>query len=409
MERLGVKRETLYAYTSRGLVRSVAGEKGRARRYLADDIEALRTKTAARAGHGPVAASALRWGEPVLETSISRIDAAGLAYRGHDVAHLARADTPFEAVAELLWTGAGPALDVAWPCEEPGLAPSKLLPLLPEGEPPLSAVMLALTALGLADATRFDRREVVELPRARALVRRLATWAALPHGIARVHAASEQPSVAAALAAGLGAKRLENAARAVNRALVVSAEHELPASTFAGRVAASAGADLYACLGAALAALSGPEHGGMCTRVEALLREVERPERARDVIAQRARRGEMVPGFGHRLYPAGDPRVAPLLEIAAEIGGDRPKFRVISEVLAGMRELGHEPPTIDLGLIAVAQALGLPDGSALAFFGLGRIAGVTAHIFEQRRAGFLLRPRARYVESTSASASTSRS
>src|SRR5439155_21588512 len=103
--------------------------------------------------------------------------------------------------------------------------------------------------------------------------------------------------------------------RALNRALVLSADHELNSSTFAGRVAASVGADVYACVAAALAAFSGPRHGGACDRIEALLAETGRPERAATAIEERRRRGELVPGFGHQLYPGGDPRTPPLLEV----------------------------------------------------------------------------------------------
>ncbi|MFP2912440.1 citrate/2-methylcitrate synthase, partial [Pyxidicoccus sp. 3LFB2] len=91
---------------------------------------------------------------------------------------------------------------------------------------------------------------------------------------------------------------MKRAPELLNRALVLLADHELNVSTFTARVTASSGADLYACLSAALAALSGPKHGGACDRVEALLSEVGRPERAAEVVHERLRRGESVPGFG---------------------------------------------------------------------------------------------------------------
>ena len=105
---LGIKLATLYAYASRGLVASVAGEAGRARRYLRADLERLRARHDARAGHGAVAAGALRWGEPVLESALTAITDAGALYRGQSAVALAAADTAFERVSELLWTGAMP-------------------------------------------------------------------------------------------------------------------------------------------------------------------------------------------------------------------------------------------------------------------------------------------------------------
>jgi citrate synthase len=124
--------------------------------------------------------------------------------------------------------------------------------------------------------------------------------------------ALKQETVAASLAEAWGAPA-KQAVEGMNQALVLCADHELNVSTFAARVTASSGADLHACVSAALAALSGPRHGGACDRIEALVREVGRPERARSEVDERVRRGESVPGFGHWLYPEGDPRTPPLL------------------------------------------------------------------------------------------------
>ena len=106
---LGVKRATLYAYVSRGLVRSVPGESGQGRRYARSDLLRLQARRDARSGHGPVAAAALRWGEPVLETAISDITVRGPRYAGHDAVELAARGVSFERTAELLWTSTLPA------------------------------------------------------------------------------------------------------------------------------------------------------------------------------------------------------------------------------------------------------------------------------------------------------------
>jgi citrate synthase len=181
---------------------------------------------------------------------------------------------------------------------------------------------------------------------------------------------------------------------------VVSADHELNASTFAARVAASAGADLYACVGAALATVSGPRHGGACDRVEALVAEAGSPRRAAAVVHERARRGEAIPGFGHTLYPDGDPRARPLFASAAALGRGRAPMQRVQTVLALVDAVGEarrELPSVECGLVAVTAALELPPGSAAALFALGRAAGWIAHALEQRAAGYLLRPRARYI------------
>jgi citrate synthase len=183
----------------------------------------------------------------------------------------------------------------------------------------------------------------------------------------------------------------------VNQALVLLADHELNASAFAVRVAASARADLYACLSVGLAAASGPLHGGSCDRVEALVREAARASSPRAFVRDRLRRGEALPGAGHPLYPDGDPRTAPLLRAAEELAPRRASLRTLFAVLAAARDLGVEAPSVDFGLVALCLALGLPRGTAASLFAIGRTAGWVAHALEQREAGFLLRPRARYV------------
>jgi citrate synthase len=135
----------------------------------------------------------------------------------------------------------------------------------------------------------------------------------------------------------------------------------------------------------------------MCDRVEALVAETSRPRRARDTIVERSRRGEALPGFGHVLYPGGDPRARPLLDSAFALDGRAMNVRVVKALVHAMEDLSGEAPTIDLGLVALAAALGLPPGSAAGVFALGRTAGWIAHALEQRATGTLLRPRALYV------------
>ncbi|MCY1060066.1 citrate/2-methylcitrate synthase [Nannocystis sp. SCPEA4] len=393
---LGVKRETLYAYASRGLVRSEPGGAGRERRYSRDDLERLKARRDARSGHGPVAAGALRWGEPVLESALTAIEATGPRYRGRPAVELAEA-TSFEAVAELLWSGVLPEQAPRWSVAGLGLRLASLTALLPEGAPPLVTLALAVPALAAADPDRFNPAPGPELVRARALILRMAALAGAGLDVEQVRPALAEADVAGTLLVSLGAPATARARQVMGRALVLSADHELNASAFAVRVAASAGADLYACVCAGLATLSGPRHGGMADRVEALVTEVGKPERARAVVQERARRGEEIPGFGHPLYPDGDPRATALLAAAAEHAPRSPRLRTIHAIVEAMRDAGRERPSFDTGLVALGAALGLPPRTTVAIFAVGRAAGWLAHAFEQRAAGFLLRPRARYV------------
>ncbi|MCA1665409.1 MAG: citrate synthase, partial [Myxococcales bacterium] len=123
---------------------------------------------------------------------------------------------------------------------------------------------------------------------------------------------------------------------------------------------------------------------------------------ARTVVAARMQRGDPLHGFGHRLYPAGDPRAAHLLDVARRLARTAPPraratLRTIETLIDAVARAGGEAPTLDAGLVAVAVAASLPPGAAGTLFAVGRTAGWIAHILEQRAEPSLLRPRARYV------------
>ncbi|CAM4239236.1 citrate synthase [Corallococcus exiguus] len=395
---LGVKLATLYTYVSRGLVRCVPVQGTKENRYARADLERLKVRHDARAGHAAVAAGALRWGEPVIDSAVSRVEAKGLAYRGsHSAVELATKGRSFEDVAELLWSGALPKhRDTTWRAPRAPFPPSALAALLPQGTPPAKVLATLVSLLGARDAVRFAAPPDQELVRARSLLRHLAAWVCAARAPERVAPALREQTVAGSLAHAWDA-RSAHAAASLNQALVLCADHELNVSTFAARVTASSGADLYSCVGAAMAALSGAKHGGACDRVEALLTEVGRPERAKEVVDTYVLRGESVPGFGHRLYPQGDPRTPPLILAARELRPDARAVRVGSALVDVMRDAGHPAPSMEVGLVMLAEALGLPKGAAATVFAVGRSAGWVAHVLEQREQGHLLRPRARYV------------
>jgi citrate synthase len=180
-------------------------------------------------------------------------------------------------------------------------------------------------------------------------------------------------------------------------ALVFCVDHELPVSTFAARCVASSEATPYAVVLAGLAALGGVKHGGEIELVEAFLREVEDVGDARAVISGRLRRGERIPGFGHSLYPEGDPRGAGLLSLTAEAYPESIAVSLSDTVAGEVLHLMGERPTVDFALATVARTLALPTGGAVALFALGRTVGWIGHAIEQYRSGSLIRPRTRYV------------
>ncbi len=393
---LRVKVATLYSYASRRWVRSFPSGRHRERRYLRDDLERLRHRADARLGHEAVAAGALRWGEPVLSSALTEIRPDGPSYRGHPAVELART-APFEAVAELLWTGVLPATRPVW--RRPRTLPSGL----PRGPvDPIDALLSGLSAVRLARQRARARWARAAGPRSRPLAATDSGAPELVWTLVGLVAAATGRRPTDALAAPDGASGVQRAlgapargARLIEATLVACADHELNASSFAARVAASTGADMEACLLAALATFSGPRHGAESLRVQAVVSEADRPERARATLLARVRRGEALPGFGHPLYPSGDPRGALLLALAAQQPRPGRALATLDALVAEAARLGLGAPTVDVGLLAVAHALQLPPWAGQVMFCIGRSAGWIAHVAEQRSSSELLRPRAR--------------
>jgi citrate synthase len=394
---LDVKLSTIYTYVSRGLLARVQAADGRTSAYRRRDLERLKARHDARAGHGPVAGAALQRGEAVLDSALTCITPEGPRYRGQPALELARQGDPFEAVAEWLWTGAPPGRLKGWKVPAGRFRPCPLAELVPRGTPPLSHLKLVVPFLAAQDATRLQMTEAAELARARQLILMLAAGLCFIEDPGRLRPALDAGTVARAILVAFGVPPSQDAEEAINAALVICADHELNASAFAARVAASAGSDLYACVSAALATTSGPRDGGACDAIEAFLAQIGRPERAQAVLEAHWQRGEAVPGFGSGLYPEGDPRATPLLEWAFRLGGGRPEVQSVARVVEAMAAAYQDPPSLALGLVAVARAVGLPEGAGVSLFAVARSAGWVAHVLEQRRTGLKLRPRARYT------------
>jgi citrate synthase len=183
----------------------------------------------------------------------------------------------------------------------------------------------------------------------------------------------------------------------LNVALILCADHELNVSSFTARCVASAGSTPYAVVMGGLAALQGHKHGGYTERVEALFREAGAPSGARAAIASRLKRGEGIPGFGHRLYPDGDPRGQALLQMVSAVYPGRAAVALAQAIVSEVAQATGARPNLDFGLVALARALALPPGTALALFALGRTIGWLGQAMEQYQRDQMIRPRARYV------------
>ncbi|MCP4007611.1 MAG: helix-turn-helix domain-containing protein [bacterium] len=391
---LGVKVETLYAYTSRGLLRSLPADGRRERRYLRSELNRLRVQRGTR--RRVSSAGGFSAEQPLLDTSITGLSDAGPLYRGRPALELAQSGVEFEAVAELLWTGDLPPTGARWRADGPSVSWRRLAELLPGGTPPLICMALSLPALAAADPERFDTSPEATLRRASQVIPRLAASLALSRDPRVAEEALSAGNVSGILATAIGVTPEPAAIRLLEQTLILMADHELNASAFAARVAASTGADLYGCLSAAVGTASGPLHSGASEQVEALMIEAGTPENAETTVRARMRRGESIPGFGHLIYQRGDPRSGPLLEGARRLAPDSVGVRTLVAIVAAMEAAERPAPNADVGIAAVAAALGLAPGMGPTLFAVARCAGWVAHVLEQYEAGFLIRPRARY-------------
>ena len=390
---LGVTRATLYAYTSRGQVQSEpAPGRTRERRYHREDIERLRERQDLRRDPAKVAERGLHWGSPVLASGITLIQNGALYYRGQDVLALARTET-LEQVAELLWDAPPPERGRLFgqPCP---LAARDVARLRTQARDLMTRVHMALPLAASMDPAAHDLRPAA-VRRTGARIMRLFTAI-----VSDVRGAGLQPCVTSVpihlSLQRAWALRSAAAAEAIRTALVLCADHELNVSAFTARCVASAASSPYDTVAAALSALKGSRHGGDSGRVSALLMEIGTPNRARSVVANRLRLGERIPGFGHPLYPAGDPRATSLVRLA-ESAGNKKAWAVIRSLHTAASDLLQEAPNLDFGLAALAHAFRLPAQAPLVIFALGRTAGWIAHAIEQYATEALIRPRARYT------------
>jgi len=419
--RLGVKRATVYAYVSRGLLGSRRNADGKESLFAEPEVEAF---AATRRRSGPGAET------PATQTGITLIAGGELFYRGHDVPTMARIQ-PFESVATLLWTG-----DLGYVALTPDPALRRLGEAVTAPLPPAARLTdrlrLIVAAAAAADPLRFDTSPAAVITTARTM---LATMvAALPIRTPdRPGAPSAHPSpgVTAVPPSGVSAvfpptgpavvfplaealwRRLTTAAPSavgvatLNAALVLLADHDLAASTLAARVAASTRAHPYAVVGAGLAALDGPLHGAASGLAYRMLSDAVHSGDPVATVSDRLRAGAAAPGFGHPLYPDGDPRARALLEMqrrrpgtgmSSARGGPSSAETTVADLASAMTQRSGIAPNVDFALAAFALLNGMDADAGEAIFAIARTAGWIAHALEEysdRPSRF--RPNGRYA------------
>ena len=339
-------------------------------------------------------------------------DRGVLAYYGYDIHDLARGAS-FEEVCYLLWHGRLPGraelgdlqsqLAAARPLSEPILRLMKQLP----ASDGMDMLRTLTSALGQYDPAVADSSAAAHYRKAVRLTAQLGSLVAT-YGRMQAGGGIIQPDPALGHAANFlymltGTRPDALSTRAFDVALVLHADHELNASTFAARVAAATLTDLYSATVGAIGALKGPLHGGANADVMRLLIEIgpdAGPERIDDAIRGRLARKVKIPGFGHRVYHTEDPRATHLRRLSRELGvraGNTRWFEMserIEAVVKGEKKLN---PNVDFYSASTYYTLGIPIDLFTPIFAVSRVSGWTAHCLEQYANNRLIRPRTDYI------------
>ena len=338
-----------------------------------------------------------------------------LAYCGYDIHDLAR-DATFEEVCYLLWHRRLPTRaelgDLQSQFADARLLPESLLRLirsLPPGDA-MDALRTLVSALSHFDSEAEDRSPAASYRKAVRLTGQVASIVAT-YGRITAGGGSIAPDPAISHAANFllmltGERPDALAARAFDVALILHADHELNASTFAARVTAATLSDIHSAVVAGLGALKGPLHGGAnaeVMKVLAAIGEDAADARVDEVIRGMLARKEKVPGFGHRVYRTEDPRATHLRRMSQQIGervGHRRWFEMSRRIEELVQQEKQISANVDFYSASTYHLLGIPVELFTPIFAVSRMSGWTAHVLEQYANNRLIRPRAEYVGPT---------
>ena len=368
--RLGVKRQTLYAYVSRGLLARLPGD-GKESEFDPVAVDRLATRGRRSPGVKPQAV--------LVETALSDVRDDDLRYRGASALELART-RPFEQVAEWLWGVAPSAQPAPFTAPRAAVALARAVQAaLPEDALPLERLRVIGVVLGSTDPLRYETSHGAVIATARGLC------AGMVESLPRI---GPEPARERGLSARLWPRLCAtrpNAARlhALDVAMGLCVDHALSPSTLAVRIAAAQRADPYAVVQTGLGALSGALHGAASLLAEELIAEVEAGTDPSTVIGARLRRAERIPGFGHALHASGDPRAPVLLAAVRDAFAGKRALAASDALATVMRERGLPAPNVDFALATLARGAGMTRGASEAIMALARVAGWLAHALEE--------------------------
>ena len=333
-----------------------------------------------------------------------------LSYFGYDIADLAEHAT-FEEVIYLLWHSELPTRAQLYEHTRALIAeadlPPQILALLtsfPRSASPMDVLRTSVSALAMFDPETSDMSTEANVRKAVRLTARIPTIVAAFDRLRNGRQPLEprpQMSLAGNLLYMLSGQEPDpRDARVMDVALILHADHELNASTFAAREVASTLADMYGAITAAIATLAGPSHGGANEKVMKMLEAIGSPGRAEVWIHDALENHVRIMGFGHAVYRTEDPRATVLRRLSRELGerkGDLRWYEISEHVEHGVFEQKQLYPNVDFYSASVYHALGIPTDLFTPVFACSRIAGWTAHVLEQYENNRLMRPRAQYI------------
>jgi citrate synthase len=333
-----------------------------------------------------------------------------LAYRGYNIHELATNST-FEETCHLLWFGRLPK-QAELDDTTKKLASSRTVPqqvidfmkTLPKKALPMEVLRTAVSMLSIFDPEAEDMSPEANLRKA---IRLTAQTATLVTAFDRIRNGKEPVTPRADLSHAANFAYMLNGTlpndtmtKALDIALILHADHEWNASTFAGRVTAATLSDIYSAVTAAIGALKGPLHGGANEAVMRMLQQIGDPSKVdsyvRDVFAQKKK----IPGFGHRVYHTEDPRATHLRRMSKELGeraGQAKWYQMSERIEALVKSEKKLNANVDFYSASTYHVIGMPIDLFTPFFAVSRMSGWTAHILEQYSNNRLIRPRAEYI------------